>query len=303
MKNNLVKILLFIVAIETGLIVYLLVQLQSKNETIVNVNSSLQQKSNEVEDKTKELEILSSDLERVKAEREKLGLANDSLDLSINELKTTIAQIKKTNKLDKNKMAELNSFIARLKEEIIARDKEIAVLKDSNDSLQTSVNNISMEKAKLGDSLSNVRTQKKDYESKLAYASILKADNMEVTVLKSNGKEISDSEYKASKIDRIRVKFKLADNKAAKTGTKDFYLRLKMPDGDVFTDPNNGGGYFNLADGTPLSYSMKQTAEFNNQNEKVEITSFSGLKFVPGFYKIEIYCDGNRIGETSLKVK
>lgn len=303
MNSNTTKILIGVVVAQTLLIVYLLFQIKTKNENISKLTQTVDTQSTEIQDKTKELESISADLERVKAEREKLGLDNSELNAEIEELNSAIGDLKKSKKLDDNKRKELEKLVAKLREDITKRDQEIAGLKAANDSLQTNVNTLSSEKAKLADSISNVSTKSREVESKLKFASILKAENVKITVLKSNGKEIEDDEYKASKIDRLKITYTLADNKAAKHESKDFYIRLKTPDGDVFSDPANGGGYFNLADGSPLSYTMKQTAEFDNSNQKIEFTTFSGLKFVPGFYKIEIYSEGYKIGEGNFKVK
>ncbi|MFN0049763.1 MAG: hypothetical protein ACKVOU_11630 [Cytophagales bacterium] len=288
---------------ETLLIGYLLIQLNTKNESITSLTQSVQTKSTEVEQKTSELELIKADLERVQAEADKLGLDKTNLSANIAELNSAIADLKKTNKLDDKKRKELQGLVAKLREEITKRDKEIADLQMANDSLQTNMTSLSTEQAKLKDSIASTSSKARDVESKLKFASILKAENIKVTVLKSNGKEIEDDEYKASRIDRIKIRATLADNKAAKHEVKEFYIRLKTPDGDVFSDPSNGGGYFNLADGSPLSYTLKQSIEFDNSNQNIELTTFSGLKYIVGFYKVEVYCDGYKIGEGTFKVK
>lgn len=301
--NNLSKILLVIVIIETAALAWLFLKLQDKDTLITQLTQQVEKQSDEVIAKTKELEQLSQDLERVRFEREKLGLDNESLNEQITLLKKNIAELKKSKTLDSGKRKELEALIAKLKQEIIAKDREIAYLKSENDSLATSVNELTAEKIQLSDSLSANKSKAKEAENKLKYAAILKADNIKITVLKSNGKEIEDDEYKASKIDRLKISFTLADNKAAEKNVKDIYMRLKTPDGDVFSDPVNGGGYFDLADGTPVSYTMKQAIAFDNTNQKLDFITFSGLKFVSGFYKIELYCEGYKIGEGSFKVK
>lgn len=303
MNNNLTKILIAVVVIETIAIGVLIMQLKTKNESITMLTQSVETKNTEIEDKTKELESLSGDLERVKSEREKLGLNNDELNAQILGLNTAIADLKKSKKLDSKKKKELEGLVTKLREEVVKKDSEIASLKQANDSLQTNVTALATESSKLKDSIASTSIKAKDVEVKLKYASILKAENVKITVLKSNGKEIDDEEYKASRIDRIKIRARLADNKAAKQEMKDFYIRLKTPDGDVFSDPNNGGGYFNLVDGSPLSYTLKQTLQFTNSNEQLELLTYSGLKYAEGFYKVEIYSEGYKIGEGSFKVK
>jgi chromosome segregation ATPase len=262
----------------------------------------VQEQSTEINDQSKELVDISGELERVKNEREKLGLSNDSLDMQIAVIQKYAAKLKKTNKLNAKEKTELKELIVRLRQDIVKRDQEIVALKAQNDSLSTNVSNLKSEKNKLGDSLSSVRSKTQEVEGKLKYASILKAEGVKITVLKENGKEIDDTEYKASRIDRIKVFFTLADNKAAKSDNKDFYIRLKTPEGDVFSDANNGGGNFITAEGTNIPFTGKVSVKFDNSGQKLTYLTPSKLKYLKGKYKIEIYCEGYKIGEGSFIV-
>jgi hypothetical protein len=250
----------------------------------------------EVEQKTKDLEDVRNDLERIKEESEKLGMKNDSLDQKISKLNSYIAQIKKTSKLDAAKRKELEAIIASMKEEIIKKDQEIAALKSQNDSLSVNLASVTTEKQKLGDSLS---TTSKD----LAYASILKAEGIKVTALKENGKELDEAEYKHTKIDRLKIAFLIADNKAAKKNKKVFYVSLVTPSGSIFSDANNGGGSITLADGSQVNYTLNQSLIFDNTNQKVTFTMLKGFNYVPGTYGILVYSEGYKIGEGKVVVK
>lgn len=278
------------------LVLVLFLKNNDKTTQIETLTGVVDNKSNEIVSKTKELEDLGADLNRIRAEREKLGLQNDSLDSQIKQLNTYIAEIKKTSKFNASKRKELDAMVASLRLEITKKDEEIVALKSQNDSLVTNVTALSSEKVRLNDSLST-------REKELAYASILKADNMKVSALKENDKEISAEEYKASKIDRIKVSFVLADNKAAKKTNKDFCVRLITPTGTVFSDPNNGGGNLKTADGQEIPYTLAKNVAFDNSNQKLEFTMLKGFNYVPGVYNVEAYCEGHKIGESNFKVK
>jgi predicted RNase H-like nuclease (RuvC/YqgF family) len=302
-SSTLVKVLIPLVVIQMGIIIFLLVNWNKEKATVADLNQAVQTKTSEVELKAQELENLGAQFERIKAEREKLGLANDSLDVQLTSLKTKVAELRKSGKLDANKRKELEQMVSKLREEITKRDQEIADLQSKNDSLNSDLQVTKTEKAKLGDSLTNVASKKQDLDKKLAYASILKTQEFKVTVLKENGKEIDDDVYKASKINRLKVVFSLADNKAADQNDKDFFLRLVTPNGDAFSDPANGGGTIGLIDGTSVNYTQKQTLKFDNTNQKVTFVSLSGIQYVPGTYTVEIYCEGSKIGQGDFKVK
>ncbi|GAL86273.1 hypothetical protein MYP_3502 [Sporocytophaga myxococcoides] len=299
-SNKTVKILLALsLVVNIALIIFVITlnnQNDEKAQKIDELTGVVSTKDSEIVAKTQELETMSQDLERIRQERENLGLQNDSLDKQIANLNSFITQLKKTNKLDSKKRKELEELVAKLREEITTKDYEIAQLKTANDSLNTSVSNLTHEKRRLGDSL--------DLTSKeLAYASILKAEGVKVTALKENGKEMDQEEYKHSKIDRIKITFVLADNKAAKKNLKKFYVTLVPPSGTPFSDPINGGGIINLADGTEAQYTLSQDLSFDNSNQKLSFILSKGFNYIPGQYKIHVYSEGHKIGEGGFNVK
>jgi uncharacterized protein YoxC len=299
-SNKTVKILLALSLVVNIALIFFVITLNNQNdekaEKIEELTGVVSSKDSEIVAKTQELETMSQDLERIRQEREILGLQNDSLDRQISSLNSFIAQLKKTNKLDSNKRKELEELVARLREEIIAKDYEIAQLKSANDSLNTSVTHLTTEKRRLGDSLNMAFKE-------LAYASILKAEGVKVTALKENGKEMDQEEYKHSKIDRIKITFVLADNKAAKKNLKKFYVALIPPSGTPFADPINGGGVITLADGTEAPYTLSQDLHFDNTNQKLSFILSKGFNYVPGQYKVHVYSEGYQIGEGSFNVK
>ncbi|MBY0426228.1 MAG: NAD(P)H-quinone oxidoreductase subunit M, partial [Cytophagales bacterium] len=199
-----------------GIIVFLLVQNSEKSKQIEDMTVTIDTKSTEIVAKTTELENLSSEFERVKAERERMGLSNDSLNQQISDLNAYIAKIKQSGKISAQEKKKLEQLVVQLRADLVKKDQEILVLKQQNDSLKTDVSNLSQEKAKLGDSLSNVSATKSDLESKLAYASILKATSFKSTAINKQGKEVDKAEYRANKIETMKISFNVADNKAAK---------------------------------------------------------------------------------------
>ncbi|MFL5731444.1 MAG: hypothetical protein ACJ75J_18285 [Cytophagaceae bacterium] len=298
-KSSLMIPLIISGILNVGLIIALVLMNNKATEQTVQIEQlagTVETTRTEVEQKTKELQDVKTDLERIKAEREKLGLQNDSLDQKISKLNSYIAQIKKAGKVDAQKRKELENLIASMKEEIVKKDQEIAQLKYQNDSLSTNLASVTTEKQKLGDSLSTTSKE-------LAYASILKAEGVKVTALKENGKEMDEEEYKGSKIDRLKISFTIADNKAAKKNKKTFYVALVTPNNGIFSDINNGGGMTTMADGTEIKYTLNQSLLFDNSNQKVTFTMLKGFNYAPGTYGIHVYSEGYKIGEGKVTVK
>lgn len=295
-NSTLTKVLIATNVITVIILIFLFVKMNEKTEQINALQGTVSTQGEDIVSKTQELTNLSTDLERIKSEREKLGLSNDSLDQQISKLNGYIAQIKRTGKIDAAKRKELDALIMELRAEITKKDAEIANLSKANDSLSTGLNVANTEKAQLGDSLSSRLKE-------LAYASILKTKEIKVTCLKSNGKELDKEEFKTKQIDRLKIMFKLQDNKAAKRNNKTFYVRMITPSGTAFSDANNGGGSFTSSEGENFLYTMTQDLAFDNTEQSITLLMQKGFNYVAGIYKVEVYCEGFKIGENTVKVK
>lgn len=263
---------------------------------IVALSSEVIVKDADVRAKQRDLEDLLDKLEIVRQEREELGLSNDSLELQMTELSSTISQLRRTVRLDANAKAKLNKLIADLKGEVAEKELQITALVLERDSLNTSLASANEDNMRLGDSLNSAANA-------LAYAAVLKAENFKVLGVRGNGKEFEGAELKGSRIDRLKVVFSLADNKAAERDNKDIFVALTTPAGEVFSDPNNGGGLITLEDGSDALYTMNQNVAFDNTNQQMTFTMLKGFSYVPGQYKLTVYSEGYVIGNGGFKVK
>lgn len=302
-KSSTFYALIGIIVLQLGVIGYLLYSNSDKKAQIEELTTTIDTKSEEIASKIQELDSLEVEMDRVRQEREALGLSNDSLNAQISELKKFKEQALATGKINARDKKKLEEMIANLKKDLVAKDQEIAQLRDANTNLEGQVSELNSKSSKLGDSLSGVSSVKKDLENQLAYASILKAENVRVSALKDNGKEFTDEVYKHSKISQMKFTFNIADNKAAKQGNKDFFIALIQPSGSVFSDTLNGGGKFVSSEGEEKVYTFKQTINFTNSNETVTFLIPKGFSYVAGQYKAYIYNGGYEIGQTKFDVK
>lgn len=152
------------------------------------------------------------------------------------------------------------------------------------------------------DSIIRLNSEKKVLFEKVAIASELKAEAFKVEALNAKGKVDDDGEFKAKRVDKIRVTFTLAENKVADKGGRDVYLRVLEPGGGALFDLANGGGSFQ-ADGKEIFYTMKQNILFENKGQKVSYEYKKGSAYKAGKHTIEIYCEGRMIGSSTFTVK
>lgn len=256
--------------------------------------------------KTK-LDSISTELDIKIAEIQKLGGSVDSL-------VALKAQLEKDKKELKNastySAASYNQKIKNYESVLSEKDGEIARLKQElgiattkNEELNQKVTGLESEKQLLADSVSTYSAQNKELSEKVTLASALHAENVSVNAVSSKGKEREGGKYKAKRIDKLRVNFKLAENAVAKQNEKDIYLRVLDPDGAVLSDMATGSGSF-MFNGKELIYSSKQTVSFTNTGQSVDIFyGRGGIPMKDGKYVIELYSEGFKIGQGEFTVR
>jgi DNA repair exonuclease SbcCD ATPase subunit len=302
-SSSTLYLLIGVVVLQFGIIAYLLYSNSDKSNQIQDLTTTVDTKSQEITSKIQEFDSLAVEFERIKQEREALGLSNDTLNQQIEELQAFKAKAMASGQINARDKRKLEEMVAKLREDLVAKDKEISDLKASNKDLEGKLNEVSAQSTHLGDSLAGVATVKKDLENQLAYASILKAENVKISALKENGKEYVEEIYKGSKISQMKITFAIADNKAAKQGYKDFLVSVVTPSGEAFSDTINGGGTFTTAEGETKTYTFKQNVNFTNSNETVVFLIPKGFNYTPGNYKVLIYNAGYEIGQSKFAVK
>ncbi|MGN6646210.1 MAG: hypothetical protein ACTHJT_06745 [Cytophaga sp.] len=297
-NNNLIFIIIILALL--GVIGYLLFNNNQKSEKIVEQEKEIVLTNDSLKMKVEELEGLQLQYHSLQAQAAQLGQSNDSLNAKIAELDNAIANLKKGNAVNINK---LNAQIASYKKDLEEKEAEIIKLREENKNLSSSIDTLKQDKAVMNDSINNLRSVRSDLQQKYELASILKAENIKVTVINAKAKELTSDEYKAKTIDKIKLTFNLADNKVAPKNTKTLYLQVIEPSGAPLFDSSLGGGFFKTSEGKEIPYTEKQNIDFNNTNQSVTFVYAKGSEYKIGTYTLKIWQDGNLIGTTTLVVK
>jgi myosin heavy subunit len=256
--------------------------------------------------KTK-LDSISAELDIRIAEIQKLGGSVDSLialkaqlEKDKQELKNastySAANYNKKIRSYETVLSEKDGEIARLRE-------ELGIASNKNAELSEKVTGLESEKQQLADSVVNYSAQNRELSEKVNIASALRAENLTVNAVSAKGKERDGGKYKAKRIDKLRVNFKLGENAVAKQNEKEIFLRILDPDGAVLSDMATGSGSF-MMNGKELIYSSKQSVSFTNTGQSVDIFyGRGGIPLKDGKYAIEVYSEGFKIGQGEFTVK
>lgn len=202
-------------------------------------------------------------------------------------------------------------IIAKLKKETETLRKIMKGYIVTIDSLNTLNKNLVVEKnqikAELGDEkdkTSKLSKEKQELLGVIDIGSILKATAISVKGVryKSGGKKEMETD-KASRTEKLKVSFTLAENRIARKGDRDFYLRVLTPDGKEMAKMMDDSYMFKFG-GSRGYFAGKQGVNyFNEEMSMVMYAEGAKDSFVPGKYIIEIYSDGQNIGNANLVLK
>ena len=201
----------------------------------------------------------------------------------------------------KNMISDLNGKINGLFVEIEKLKGENQTLTTSNQQLSTEKTQLTTDKQNLEQNLSKTATEKQQLADKVDVASTLQASHIAILAidLKSNGKEKETNT--AKRADFMRVIFTVDANRVTPSGSKDFYIIITGPDGKSFND----GGNFTTREDGEKGFTNKVSVAYE-QGKPMPPVSFNWKKndkYVEGNYKIEIYNNCFKIGESLKTLK
>lgn len=135
--------------------------------------------------------------------------------------------------------------------------------------------------------------------------SVLHASNirMEPIHKKKNGKEKETT--KARKVDVLRLKFDIDENRIAESGSKQLFLRIVSPDGTILSTASNASGKMTTSKGDQISFSiMKEISLVKEQPVKDVVVDWNQEgDFAKGTYMIEIFSEGYKVGSGNVTLK
>ncbi|ARS34796.1 hypothetical protein [Pontibacter actiniarum] len=286
-----------------GILIYMNYQKKEKTEEqaeIINVKNS------ELENQIKIYEALKADFERQSQELQSMGLENDSLETKIAAITADLDELRGFRKRSYS-LADQRRFRDRataFEQQLKEKDAQIASLKQDNEVLFTENTDLKTTQTRLADSLTTMQSTNEVLNEKVRMASRLEAKNLNVNIINQRGKEKEDddNEYRAKRVDKLRVDFKLAKNDVAKKEPKTVYMRLIEPDGAALYNLTTGSGTFQI-DGEDMYYTAKRDFVYDNTQQPLSFTYDKNAAYKKGQHTVELYADGFLIGKTTFVLK
>lgn len=233
-----------------------------------------------------ELKASKSENAELDAERQKLIQENEELLKKVEAAEGNVA-----------KLERYKQDYFRLKKEQENLVAEIEILKQQNVALTSSLDstNVVLEEAKRY--TDTLLVQNNDLVTKGSKLSVLNL-NVQAVKEKSSGKEIDTD--KASRANKLKVSFLIAENQIAKSGDRKYYVQIIDSKNNILGDKETialGG------DGMSLTYSFISVVKY--QNKTVEVNQeIKGEDFQKGTYFVNVYNEkGESVSKTSFSLR
>ena len=250
-----------------------------------------------------ERDNIKGDLTTLKLDFENLHTNNKKLQKAIDEKKLQIdslIQLAEKNKNNKYIIAKLRKETETLRQIMQGYVHTIDSLNTLNKKLIVEKNDVLKKLDEEKNKSSQLNKDKESLQTTIDKASVLSCYGITAQGIdiKKNGKKQSVT-TKAKKTDVIRVSYSLGENKLAKVGSKDVYVRIMTPDGKELAKSYDDNYKFKF-DGSTGYYAGKTTIDYAHKEIGVTTSCEGSDPFIPGKYIIEITCDGVVIGQSSL---
>jgi len=293
--KNIIIIVLVLLVIISGIKLYTdYVDRTKKSEEILLL-------STENNDLNKRLDSVTYQLDLRILEIEKLGGDVKSLEEVRDQL---IAERNTSRQRSSSEIVALNEKIKSYNGMIVQKDQEILELRAMNQQLFTENQDLKTTQAEIEEEVAQLNIQKEDLQAKVNVASMLKAENIEISAVNSNGKERVETtkDFKNRQIERIKVSFNLADNKVAEKGPRNIYVQVLAPNAQPIFDVAKGSGTF-MMDGAEKFYTVKQDVIFDNTEQELTFFYEKGTDYTSGIHQVKIFVDNYEVGSKTFTVK
>ncbi|MBU1822893.1 MAG: hypothetical protein KKG00_15505 [Bacteroidetes bacterium] len=218
------------------------------------------------------------------------------------QIETDRAELRKGNTLLTAKVKDYEAFLTTKDSEIGQLRRKNKALAGQNETLSVANTALMQERQLLADSLTEVLTKTSDLEEKVHLASGLKARNVKIVAISAKGREREGSDVKARRVDNLRVEFLLEKNPLAQSETKRIYLKILDPKGATLSDESLGSGVFSYK-GADDAFTLSKDVAYTGTNQDVSILYNRTQPYQKGTYTVELYAEGQKIGEGAFSIR
>ena len=250
---------------------------------------------------TTKLDSISGQLSDRISEIARLGGNIDSLVTLKDSITSERDQLQRTRMANKALIQRLDRKVTGYEELLIAKDDEIAELKELNTQLLDENNTLKEEQNVLNKTINEAEQKQEQLQQRINLAAKLQAENIQVFNVNSRGRE-REGDFRQRQAQKVKVTFNLAENEVAPAGGHKIMIQVVDPAGNVVFDVARGSGSFKI-DGREQFYTSMQQIVFDNSKQELSFVYDKGSDFEVGDHKIIIWAGNYEIGQASFNVR
>lgn len=294
-SKNIIIIVLVLLVIISGIKLYTdYVDRTKKTEEILLLSTENNELNRRLDSVTYQLDLRIQEIEKLGGDVKALEAVRDQL----------IAERNSSKQRSNAEITALNSKINNLNGLIAQKDQEILDLRAANQQLFSENQDLKTTQAQIEEEVAQLNVQKQNLQAKVDVASLLKAENVVIAAVNSRGKERVETtkDFRNRQIERLKVSFKISDNKVAEKGPRNVYVQVLGPNSQPIFDVAKGSGTF-MINGQEQFYTVKQDIIFDNSGQSLVFYYEKGSDYAKGNHEIKLFVDNYQVGSKTFTVK
>jgi cell division protein FtsB len=293
--NNILILLVVLLAIFCGVLLWQYFELRNQNSN----------KGSEIEVLNDERTELQTELEEMLDDFDLMETDNDSMRAELTNRRNEIEDLL-------SKVKDKDFAIYKLRKETTTLRTIMKGYVVTIDSLNTLNVGLRVENSEVRERLSSERRTNRSLQekndglsSKVALASRLKTTNITAFGVRLKRDMTGKETDRANKTDKIRVCFDIDENRITASGSKNLFIRIIAPDGQILSKGLSDNFRFEF-EGQKGVFSDKKTIDYTNSSTNVCLDyarDSETIDFLAGVYYITIYAEDYEIGNVELDLK
>ena len=249
-----------------------------------------------------EKDSIQLELTRIATSYDSLSTENDTINEQLlvaqTKVKDLLLEVEQTKKISYQKINDYQQQVTTLRGIMRNFVAQIDSLNERNKELMAENLEVKEQYKQVESRNQQLNREKERLQQTVQRAAMLEARELVAEPLTDRSKETRF----ARKTAKIRVYFLLSKNPTAKRGDKNIYARITRPDQLLMTKSSND--LFQFED-VKIPYSAMRTVVYEGQELPVAIfwDNTNEPELMAGEYKVDLFADGNIIGETTFEIR
>ena len=286
LRNNIIVIALSVVLVAVVVLFFI----QRKEHSVI---------INEIKSDKDAIQI---QLTEIAAGYDSLNTENDTINeqlfIAQAKVKDLLIEVEQTKKVSYSKITGYQKQVTTLRGIMRNFVVQIDSLNEVNKELRAENLEVKEQYKQVEQKNEKLNKEKENLQQNLQRASMLEVRELIAEPLNQRSKTTRF----AKKTAKIRIYFVLNANVTTKRGAKNIYVRIMRPDQLLMSKSENN--LFRFED-LKIQYSAMREVTYEGQELPVAIfwDNSNEPKLMPGVYTINLFADGNEIGETTFSIK